>query len=251
MQLGKLPPSFENTVPRIAHYVTGALPPPPSAIDYSSPVLQWGTFLNTPPADYNDCTIAAAAHAIQLWTANTGEQLTLSDGDVTAAYQKFAGSDFKKALKVQDVLGYWYSHGIGDHQIQAYGQLEPQNQIQVEDCIDLLGVCYIGLGLPAFITKRPSESLPGIWQLQPYGPTGDGTPTHDDGHAIVAFGYDVRFLNFVSWGRKYQMTWQFYNTYMDEAYGIASQDWIVQKTGMSPSGFDLDSLRHDLKIIVG
>ena len=36
---------------------------------------------------------------------------------------------------------------------------------------------------------------------------------------------------FATWGKQIQMTWQFLNTYMDEAWGLVSADWISTEFG--------------------
>jgi len=40
------------------------------------------------------------------------------------------------------------------------------------------------------------------------------------------------------------MSHNFWLDYIDEAYAIVSQDW-VEKTGVSPGGFDLKALEDD------
>ena len=42
------------------------------------------------------------------------------------------------------------------------------------------------------------------------------------------------------------MTWSFWDTYCDEAYGVISLDWIA-KNQQAPSGLDLTALLADLK----
>jgi len=41
-------------------------------------------------------------------------------------------------------------------------------------------------------------------------------------------------------------TWQFIDTYCDEAYAVLSQDWINNVTKLSPSDFNLAALQTDL-----
>ena len=111
MRFGKRPPTLLRKTVRPTVEMEGGvtLPPLPNSSAYyqavtaaanANPGMSWGTFENTPSTgDFNDCTIAAAAHMTQLWTASVGPELKFSDGDVTAAYKYFVGEDTKKDLK--------------------------------------------------------------------------------------------------------------------------------------------------------
>ena len=91
------------------------------------------------------------------------------------------------------------------------------------DCISLLGGCYLGLGLPQFIVDNKQSK---IWEIPAGGAVGDAAPNSKNGHAVAIFGYDSRYLYFVTWGSRRQMSWQFFDTYMDEAHGIVSSDFV-------------------------
>jgi hypothetical protein len=264
MRFGKQPPTV---TPRTVHpmiEVAGGIPLPPlpnSSAYYQAvttaasadPRLSWGTFENTPTTgDFNDCTIAAAGHMTQLWTANIGGELKFSDGDVSAAYKHFVGDDTKKDLKMRDVLEYWRTVGIGNHKIQAYGQIQNQNVKQIKYSISLLGGCYIGLGLPSALFDQhtdPTAVQGGKWGSTPNPPDGDYAPNPENGHTIAAVGFDDDSLSFVTWGKQIQMTWQFLKTYMDEAWGLVSPDWVSSGSGKSPSGFDLTGLGFALEAL--
>ena len=264
MRFGKRPPTLLRKTVRPTVEMEGGvtLPPLPNSSAYyqavtaaanANPGMSWGTFENTPSTgDFNDCTIAAAAHMTQLWTASVGPELKFSDGDVTAAYKYFVGEDTKKDLKMRDVLEYWRTAGIGNHKIQAYGQIQNQNVKQVKYSITLLGGCYIGLGLPSALFDQhtdPTTVQGGKWGSVPNPPVGDYTPNPENGHAIAGVGFDDTWLYFVTWGKQIQMTWQFLNTYMDEAWGLVSADWISTGSGKSPSGFDLTGLGFALEAV--
>lgn len=246
MKLGKAPAS-KTLLPRLSSYLAPTLPDPPPALDYSLTVSNWGTFLNDVDAD---CTIATAATLIQFWTATVekSDGIVISDDDIRAAYTHFAGNDSQKTLKVPDVLEYWYKTGIGGHKIDAYGDLEPQNHMQVMDCVSLLGGCYLGLGLPQFIVDNKQST---IWEIPAGGAVGNAAPNSKNGHAVAVFGYDSRYLYFVTWGSRRQMSWQFFNTYMDEAHGIVSSDFLNPQTLSTVSGLNIVSMKEDLKAIVG
>jgi hypothetical protein len=128
-------------------------------------------------------------------------------------------------------------------------QLEPKNVIQAKDAVNLFGSCYIGVALPDFAVQPGTDFLKTPWVVPPKGPVGDAAPNPDNGHCIPAVGYDDRNLYVVTWGALKMMSWQFYQTYMDEAFAVLSPDWISAKLGKAPSGFDMAALKQDLAAV--
>ena len=67
VRLGRLPPRTDVRTLRLGRYVDRAkLPPPPPDLDLASAVHDWPMYAND---RIGDCTIAAAAHMIEAWTA--------------------------------------------------------------------------------------------------------------------------------------------------------------------------------------
>lgn len=81
------------------------------------------------------------------------------------------------------------------------------------------------------------------------GPVGNAAPNPNNGHCVPAVAYDQRFIYVVTWGAIKTMTWNFYDTYADEAFAVLSPDWINQKLGTSPSGFNMAALQADLEAV--
>ena len=69
------------------------------------------------------------------------------------------------------------------------------------------------------------------------------------GHAVNVVAYDDRTLTVVTWGRLQEMTWAFWERYVDESYAIISPDFL--DAGKAPNGFDLAALRRDLALVTG
>ena len=153
-----------------------------------------------------------------------------------------------------DVLNYWrkagFPHGTGHDNVTAFVALEPKNDIQVKDAVYLFGNCYIGVALPDFAVNAP-DMLAVPWTVPAKGPVGDAAPNPNNGHCIPAVAYDDHNLYVVTWGVLKTMTWQFYDTYMDEAYAVLSKDWISGKLHKTPEGLDLAQLEKDLTAITG
>lgn len=247
VKLGKHPPKFDKRTLLFGKYLTAQLPPPPAAVDYSKPVSSWPMMGND---KYGDCTCAAAGHMIEEWTANTGTEETLTDAQILKAYNHFAKGNADAGANMLDVLKYWRATGIGSDKINAFVQLEPQNDTEARDAINLFGNCYIGVALPDFAVAPGTDFLKTPWVVPPQGPVGNAAPNPQNGHCIPAVGYDTRNLYVVTWGDLKSMSWQFYDAYMDEAFAVLSNDWINQKVGTSPSGFNMAALQQDLKDVI-
>lgn len=246
-KLGKNVPKVDKRTLMFGKYVTAQLPPPPVAVDYSKPVPVWPMMGND---KYGDCTCAAAGHMIEEWTANTGTEKTVPDSQILAAYNHFSKGNADAGASMLDVLNYWRKTGIGGDQITAYAQLEPKNDVEARDAVNIFGNCYIGVALPNFAVAPGTDFLQTPWVVPPSGPVGNAAaPNPQNGHCIPAVGYDSRNLYVVTWGALKSMSWQFYDAYMDEAFAVLSADWINAKVGTAPPGFNLAALRQDLAAI--
>ena len=246
-KLGKHQPTFDMRTLAFGKYLTAELPPPPVSVDYSKPVPEWPMMGND---YYGDCTCAAAGHMIEEWTAHTAVEKTLTDPQILAAYNHFAKGVPDAGANMLDVLKYWRKTGIGGDKITAFTQLEPKNDTQTKDAINIFGNCYIGVALPDFAVPPGQDFLTIPWVVPPQGPVGNAAPNPLNGHCIPAVGYDARNLYVVTWGALKSMSWQFYNAYMDEAFAVLSSDWINSETHLTPAGFDLAALQADLAAVV-
>ena len=251
-KLGKRPPRHDPRTLQLENYIIPSkLPAPPAAENWGAavPTDGWPMMKND---TVGDCTCAAAGHLIEDWTANATngkDTVVLSDGDIVAAYSAITGYDPATgandtgAVEI-DVLNYWRKTGIGGHTILAYVAMEPGNHQHVMDAVYLFGGCYIGLALPI------SAQNQAVWSVPPGGRGGDGAPGSWGGHAVPVVAYDSRGLTCVTWGMLKRMTWQFWDTYCDEAYAVLSQDWL-ESAGKAPSGLDLPALQADLEQVAG
>jgi len=243
MKLGKQAAVHDPRTLRLADYVTNALKPPPR-IDWSTKVTNLGMMLND---SLGDCTIAAAGHMIQTWTANNGSQIVLPDSAILQGYETFCGynpsdpSTDQGGVEVT-VLNGLRKVGLGGHKIYAYVAQEPGSRAHIELSVDLLGGCYLGVELPRSAQNQR------VWSVPPGGPHGDGAPGSWGGHAIPAVAYGPAGITVITWGQLLTMTWKFFTTYCTEAYGVLSQDW-ANGAKTAPSGFDFAQLQADLAAI--
>ena len=248
MKLGKHPPKFDSRTLLFGKYTGAGLSAPPASTTYYRKVKTWPMMQND---THGDCTCAAAGHMIEEWTACTGSAVVLTDQQILDVYNHFSSGKPNAGATMLDVLNYWRHEGIGGHKITGFIQLEPRNQTQAMDSVYLFGSCYIGVSLPDFAKPADGNYLKVPWVVPPQGAVGNAKPNKKNGHCVPAVGYDERNLYVVTWGALKAMSWQFYKTYMDEAFAVLSPDWISTKLKKAPPGFDMTTLEHDLSLLAG
>ncbi len=246
VKLGKKEPKLDKRTLRLATYLdAAALPSNPSLVRWTSKVPSWPMMAND---NVGDCTIASAAHMVEVWTAY-GEHrssMVIPDKDILAAYSAVTGynpadpSTDNGAYEL-DVLNYWRKVGIGGHKIAAYAALDLGSRDDIKAAVNLFGGCYIGLNLPVSAQRQS------VWSVPWGGPHGAGQPGSWGGHAVPIVGYGPTDLIVVTWGQLKRMTWKFLDTYCEESYAVLSTEWLNQNK--SPNGFDLVALQNDLKLL--
>jgi len=241
-RLGKLPVRTDVRTLRLARYVDIAkLPPAPSTLDLTAHVPDWPMYAND---RIGDCTIAAAGHMIEAWTAaGHGAAVEVSESSVLAAFDRVKSVDpqtGEEGAVELDVLKDWRRHGVGHHRIAAFASVSIRDHALVRAAAWLFGGLYIGLALP--VTAQSQE----VWDWTGSF-TGDARPGSWGGHAVDVVGYDGAVLTVITWGAPKELTWRFWDRYVDEVYCILSRDFL--DGDRAPNGFDLDALRADLALV--
>ena len=246
MKLGKRLPRHDPRVPMLSQYTT-ALPLAPATADYSGKLSNLGMMGND---KLGDCTCAAVGHVIQEWTSEAQpKEVIIPDGDIIKLYEAVGGyvpgnpSTDNGAVEV-DVLNYWLANPLDGHALSAFAAVEPKNHNEVKDAVYIFGNCYIGLALPL------SAQTQTVWTVPPGGPQGNGAPGSWGGHAVPVVAYDQRGLTCITWGALKRMTWQFWDAYCDEGYGLLSKDWL-EASGKAPQGFDWQAMVADMSDLKG
>ncbi len=241
-KLGKLPVRTDVRTLQLARYVDPAkLPAPPPVLDLTQHVHDWPMYAND---RLGDCTIAAAGHMIEAWSAAShGHATEITEAAVLRAFDKVKIVDpatGEEGAVELDVLTYWRKHGIGRHKIGAFARVSVHDRHLVRTGAYLFGGLYIGLALP--LTARTQA----VWDWT-RSLSGRARPGSWGGHAVDVVAYSGDGLLVVTWGSLKLMTWSFWERYCEEAYCILSDDFL--NAGRAPNGFRLAALKKDLALV--
>jgi hypothetical protein len=242
MRLGRKAVKTDSRTLMMANYLTPSLPPPPAAKDWTKGIANWGMMLND---KLGDCTIAGAAHAVQVWSANTGTEVTVADDTVQSYYQQWDGyvpgqPNTDNGGVELDVLNDWQKQGFGGNKLLAFIDAKPSNLVQIRQSISLFGGVYIGLALP--ITAQSQD----VWDVVKSGGA-KAKPGSWGGHCVFVPKYDQHGFTCITWGALKTMTLAFWKKYCDEAHTLLDEQWLTAKG--SPDGFDQNQLLTDLNAI--
>jgi hypothetical protein len=198
---------------------------------------EWGVMYNSKACN---CTIATAGHLIMAWTASNGKLVKPSDEAIIHTYAAMSGYNIETdendtGLNSLDVLKYWRKYYIHGHKIFAYADIDWKNHEEVKQAIYLFGGCFAGLNLPSNCEEQHR------WELPESGATGEFAIGSWGGHAIMISGYNEKGLKAITWGVEKWMSWEYWDTYCDEAYAVLSDSFI--KDNKNPAGIDVSALR--------
>lgn len=227
-KLGRLPAQFDPSVPDLLSLHLRATPPLPATEMRWKTVLNWPMLLND---QLGDCTIAGIGHAYQYWdvitSANTNGNtnvIVMTDDQALADYEVCGNYDPANPATdggcvCLDVLKYFSQpRAIGNTQktLTKFVSVPLNNIEQLKFSIHALGNCYLGINLPT-----NAETLD-TWDVVKGSPIAGG-------HCVTCVGYDDpnSLIYLVTWGAVIGMTYNFYNTYVEEAWSLYSADWIL------------------------
>jgi hypothetical protein len=168
---------------------------------------------------HGDCVIAGRAHqTLRFEDIEQGSVLMIKESEVLKEYFKETGGP-DSGLIVLDSLNEWRTRGWSaagkKFFIKAFSQLTPSNHTQIKTAIYLDVGVGLGLSLPISAQAQVQTGKP--WDV--VGGS-SGAPGSWGGHYVFVPGYTKLGPVCVTWGKKQQMTWKFFDKYCDEAYAI-------------------------------
>jgi hypothetical protein len=244
LRFGKLAPKRSMKSVALSNFMTPVKVPFPQVHAWERPI-DYGMLGND---TVGDCTIAGALHKIMndRAVANAGLPSTFTTDQALSAYSAVTGykeddPSTDNGAALYDVLNYWQDAGFFGHKLAGRVTVDVQNIDMVKAAIFLFGGLYIGFVVPESVANDPLGTK--HWRIVP------GDKPTQEGHCVTQLGYGRAGLTNVSWGTLYTMTWDFWLQYADEAYALVTPDFIKQ-SGKSPTGFDLQGMLAELKVLV-
>jgi hypothetical protein len=241
-KLGKLAPKYNTKALMLSKYLTSSIPAPPAKVyrEYKIPERLWGMDAND---RLGDCTCACIAHMLMLMTVHTGPMVTPTVDEVIKTYTAVSGYDPATGANdngayISDVLDYWQKTGISNHKILGWAKIDHTNIEEVKQAIWIFGGIDIGVQVPNSCMNQFDRHE--AWDV--VNPDGGIEGGHSN--PVFAYGHDGNTC--VTWGKWQQINWAWFEKYCDEAYAVISDDWIIQATHKTMSGFDLTTLKADL-----
>jgi hypothetical protein len=236
------PENLESCAARITLlHALAPLPAPPTECRYDRAVANWPMYGND---TLGDCTIAAAGHLIESWSASAGAPVVPTESAIVSAYSAVSGYDpatgaNDNGAAEQGVLAYWQSTGICGNHLAAWAPIAPGDLARLRQATWLFGGVYLGIEVRSS-TERQFEAG------QPWDYVGPWFNPVVGFHAVPILGYDAQYFYVCTWGAIQPVTPAFIEHQADEAYALVDSAF-VGASGASASGFNMAQLRTDLQ----
>lgn len=265
VKLGRRPRKYNPRVPHLSSLMgrklgvsAVAIPPPPASVSYTKVFPEDHVYGMMKNDQLGNCTCVSIYHLRQIWTGNANPPVVIEpDANVVLTYTEACGycpgvPETDRGGVVQDVLTHWMKKGVpilptvgsfGNtfDKLLAFYEVDRRDLNDVKWTIAWCGAAYIGFEVPAYLMTTVNGKPPDVWDV---AKPGDDTRIVG-GHAVILPGYDDEGLEVISWGRKYRMTWAFFNRYIDEIYGTVNKSWL-DTTGKTPLDMSVEELGEQM-----
>ena len=229
-KLGKAP-AVRPALARLHTYFDGGkLPAAPIECEWAMKVL-YPLALN---GTFGDCVVAGWIHLAQaVAEENGGTYVVPSDPEIKTEYFHLTGGQ-DTGLVESAFLATARSTPILGSQADVFCPVDHTNLSEVKSAIYVFGSLFLGVTLP----QSAENQFPGNWTVVPGSPVVGG-------HCVLAIGQDLTGVYLVTWGRIIKATWEWFLTYVDEAYAVLTTEQV--KAGRGPlKQLDIERLRADI-----
>jgi hypothetical protein len=238
---------------RLRNYLRASLPTPPPTADFSAPAQ--AVLANVYGNDeLGDCVIAAGYHMAGVVTGNADALFTATPAQILADYSAIGGyvpgnASTDQGCDEVTALNYWTQHGFANG-VKLLGWLtgDATNKVEVMTAISLFEGIYLTLELPtAYVSPFPSGNG-FVWK--------PGAPNPQNGHAIMADGYDAAGVTIWTWGMRGTLTWAALAELCTLAAGggfylSLSPNMLARGAAKAPNGFAWADLVADFDTMGG
>jgi hypothetical protein len=250
---GRVPSDPARKHLKLAHYLNlGALPAPPATCNYSAKAVSLqNVYMND---QLGDCVIAGGYHVTGLETGNAGDGFVATNAQIVSDYSAIAGyvpgnPATDNGTDLPTAMDWWVKNQFADGtKLTAYVAVDATNKTEVMQAMYLFENLYIGMALPdAWINPFPSGNG-FVWD--------DGTPDTNNGHCIMAVGYDDQGLIVDSWGLIGHLTWAAVAHLCSaagngELYAMLTPDQLAKGQTVAPNGVAWSSIVADFDAMGG
>jgi len=238
---------------QLSRYTSAALPQPPATVDYSAKAI--GALRNVFDNDQlGDCVIAGAYHVTALETGNAGDLFIPTNDQLIADYSAIGGyvpgdESTDQGCDIETACTYFKTHGFANGtKIIDFLKLDGTDPLQLKRALYAFGNLYFGGGLAdAWVNPMPSEDG-FFWDA--------GEPDAENGHCIMAYGYNDKGLLIDSWGLLGTMSWAAVAAFTagannGEIFSILTPDQLQKGKTVAPNGIHWDDLINDWNALGG
>jgi hypothetical protein len=222
-------------------------PAAPATCDYSPAALPALTnpYMNK---QLSCCIVSGYYHCLGVWSANaTGVPFVATDDQIVKDYSAISGyqpgNDFSDTgCNESDAISYFERVPAADGSTLAAAlSVDARKADEVRSCVYDFEHVYLCLELPDGYVQ-PFPSVNGyVWST--------GTPNPQQGHCIMACGYNADGLIVCSWGLMGILTWAALAELATAqnggtCYALLNQDIVDRAQGKSPLGLDWTALTN-------
>jgi hypothetical protein len=233
---------------KLSNYAIPAeLAAPPETCDYSgqAPTVLSQVYIND---TLGDCVIAGAYHVVGVETGGAGDLFTATDDNLLHDYGAIGGyvpgkESTDNGCDEQTALNYWVNTGFANGtKLQGYVSVDATNVTEVQQAMFLFENLYFGLELPdTWINPFPSTAG-FVWDV--------GTPDANNGHCVMAVGYNATGVQIDTWGLIGTITWAAVaqlavETAGGQLYSMLTPDQIGKAQTKAPNGIGWTDLIND------
>lgn len=242
-KLGKLAPRHHPHTLSLSKYLTPILPFLKTSVAWERKVTNWSMLGND---QYGDCVEAAAGNTIMTMTSQSGIQVSPTTSQILQDYTNITGfnendPNTDQGTVMVDALAYYVKSGIAGRKILGWASVKIDASLwEFRQAISLFGTVLTGFNFPQSAMDQFNAGQ--TWAINTSSPL-------IGGHCVAVSEYSPTQLVCNTWAALQPASLGFFPYYADEAYVLITQDWI-NKMKISPSGFNINVLEADAKILV-
>jgi hypothetical protein len=227
----------------------------PASVNYYTKVPSWGMLGND---EWGDCTCAGDGHIVEQQTYyGSGQEKVVTTGQALDAYSAISGfnpnagppgdNPTDNGATVQSALQYLQAKGLAGIKIAMFAELDVAKIAEIKQACYEFGCLSIGVNLPQSAEDQFNNAAP---DTMPVWTVVSGSPILG-GHCVIVTGYDADYVYLVTWGAVVKATWEWWNTYTEEAWGIVSSYWASLASGLDPAGVNKYTLGAEWAAVTG